>query len=285
MAYELVAEVLDHAPADLTPAERLVMVAIAEFVHRQDYENGRRSTSRPAVDIARRAGLNPKGLKEALSRLAKRKLELRVPLMTGKDGRPVYAVPGRSSTYEIPALPTPANCPCETCERDKPELKVVHKGRPQPPLRKKKGRSQPPLGAVTAAPGAVTAAPCLTSDDTENTQVEALQNYPQGAATTAPNRVPVPGVPGPRARAALIPTDIDIETIIEEMHDHTNRTITPDHAELIYREILKRAHKPPRHPLSYVLSAIRNEPHRHIPTSTPPPFQSGRQLPLVALAE
>jgi hypothetical protein len=257
MAYELVAEVLDHAPSDLTPAERLVMVVIAEYVHTEDYKRGIRSTSRPAADIGRRAGLRKEGLKEALQRLARRKLDVRTPLAIGRDGRPVYALPGKSGTYEIPELPAPADCFCDACKKAIPMLGLIHKGGPQPPLANHKGGPQPRLGGATAPPG---------------------------GATAPPNQSRVPGKSSPRASVTKSgPTDEDLDTIIEEIKDHAGVTATADHARCVYRDVLGRAGTTTlRHPLSYVLKAIREEPHRYRPTPTPAP---ARQQPLLSLVE
>lgn len=266
MAYELVEEVLDHAPAGLTPAERLVMVAIAEYVLSSDYTHGVRRTSRPSSEIARRAGLKPDGLKAVLQRLAARNLELRVPLMTGKDNRPVYAMPGRSGTYEIPALAaaTGGSCTCESCIQVVSGAEVIHKGGSQPPLDGRKGGPQPRVGGATAPPGGVTA--------------------PPGGVTAPPNRVRVPEIPGSRARASAKPGPEDLETIIEEMRDTTRKTVTREHAATIYRDVLERAKTRPAHPLAYVLKAIRTEGERYLPTHTPPAYVPlARQLPLVAV--
>jgi hypothetical protein len=277
MAYELVAEVLDHAPCELTPTERLVLVVIAEYVLSDDYKRGIRRTSRPAADISRRAGLKKEGVKDALQRLAKRGLDVRVPISTGKDDRPVYAVPGKSCTYEVPEFPAPADCLCDTCKRLIPTLGLIHKagarppleapkGGPQPPLNDLKGGAQPRVGGGTAPPGGGTA--------------------PPGGATAPPNRVRVPGNPGPRARprapARPTPTPEDTETIIEEMTD-AGFPVTTDQAYRIYTDITTRAATPPRHPLQYVLAAIRQEPHRYRPTPTPPTINTPRQPPLLGL--
>lgn len=87
-----------------------------------------------------------------------------------------------------------------------------------------------------------------------------------------------------RARRAARSEDLGqvVDTIIEEMLDHAEITITPDHALSIYRDVLDRASTTPQHPLSYVLKAIRDQPHRYRPVPIPPPAPSARQLPLVA---
>lgn len=273
MAYELVAEVLDHAPTDLAPSERLVMVVIAEYVLSTDYTRGNRSTSRPAADVARRAGVTISGLKQALQRLAKRGLDMRVPLLVGKDGRPVYAMPGRSSTYQVPPLAaaTGGACTCDSCISGISTLEVIPKGTPHSPLNghriTPKGASDSRLGGSTQSPGGSTQSP--------------------GDSTQPPNRVPGSVNPGPRTRPRTrtrepAPTVDDTESIIEEMHDHAGVVVDIDHATRIWRDVLTRAKTLPQHPLSYVLRAIRTEPHRYQPTPTPPPPEPPRQLPLVA---
>ena len=111
MAYQLVAEVLDHAPADLTPAERLALVAIAEWVRA-----GSRRCARPAGDLAARVGVSPESIGKVLLRLKRHGLEVRVAIGKDKHGEAVYAVPGRVSTFELPPLPAPAGCSCQTCK-------------------------------------------------------------------------------------------------------------------------------------------------------------------------
>lgn len=64
------------------------------------------------------------------------------------------------------------------------------------------------------------------------------------------------------------PSGEDLDTIIEEMLDHAGITVTADHARQIYTDVIERAGEPqPEHPLSYVLKAIREQPHRYRPAS------------------
>lgn len=104
MGIKLVVEVMDHAPEDLTPAERLVLVVIAENVRDGDPKRETWPGFNAAV-LAKRAGLTGDGsLKRALQRLAKRGMEVRVPIATGKDGRELYAVPGQQCRYRLPVF-------------------------------------------------------------------------------------------------------------------------------------------------------------------------------------
>ena len=97
MGIRLVVEVLDHAPADLTRAERLLLVAIAEEAN---------DTTREAwpgmARLRRRLGLAEVSVRHVLERLAARGLELRVALGIDKRGAPFYANRGRSTIYRLP---------------------------------------------------------------------------------------------------------------------------------------------------------------------------------------
>lgn len=114
MSYELVEDVLNHAPP-MTAAERLLLVSIAERtrVRHQPW-------SIDSTVLYRYTGLSPRGFRDVLQRLAERGLDVRVPLGTGKNGSPYYAVPGVSPRYRLPMLEPPANCPCDRCTRNAP---------------------------------------------------------------------------------------------------------------------------------------------------------------------
>lgn len=67
MGIRLVVEVLDCAPADLTPAERLVLVVLAE------YANDRTRLCWPSIEaIAARTGLKASSVSQVFLRLSKR---------------------------------------------------------------------------------------------------------------------------------------------------------------------------------------------------------------------
>lgn len=103
MGIKAVCEVLDHSPEDLSPAERLALVAIAENI--RDGDPGRMTW--PGFDsttLIRRVGLGVRGLRQVLIRLAGRGMEVRVPLGTDRLGKPVFAVPGRACRYRLPVL-------------------------------------------------------------------------------------------------------------------------------------------------------------------------------------
>lgn len=110
MAWQLVVEVLDHAPPDLTAAELLVLVALAEKMPRRgpyDY------TTR---HLMRRTRLKERGLRAAVERLAGRGIDVRVPIGVDKRGRPLYAAYGLAPRWKLPAFDPPDGCLCDSCE-------------------------------------------------------------------------------------------------------------------------------------------------------------------------
>lgn len=112
MAYKLVKEVLDHAP-DMTPAERLVLVCIAE-----ECRGTNRTREIRSEVLQRRTCLGARGLREACARLESRGIKVRLRLSIDKHGQPVYAVPGRVCQWILPEFPPPKGCPCDTCSSE-----------------------------------------------------------------------------------------------------------------------------------------------------------------------
>lgn len=113
MAYELVEEVLDHAPEDLGPAERLLLVCIAERCR-----GNARMRDIGTAELRRRTGLDERGLRHAAQRLEKAGLKVRVALRLDKHGKPVYAVPGRVCRWVLPPLTPPDGCVCLRCLKE-----------------------------------------------------------------------------------------------------------------------------------------------------------------------
>lgn len=97
MAIELIVEVLNHAPEGLTPAERLLLVVLAESA---DKTTRKCWPSRELIE--KRTGLGPSGLKKVFQRLAERGLEVRIPIGKDKGGRLVFAHEGHRSEYLLP---------------------------------------------------------------------------------------------------------------------------------------------------------------------------------------
>lgn len=103
MGIRLMIEVLDSAPADLTPAQRLVLVVIAERAHDDTREAWPGGADKWGLDtIARRTGLKPESVRKAIQQMARKGVEIRVPIKMGADGRPVYAHEGQQTTFRIP---------------------------------------------------------------------------------------------------------------------------------------------------------------------------------------
>lgn len=110
MAYELVEEVLDHAPEGLTPAERLVLVCIAE-----ECRGTTRTRPIPTERIMKRTGLGPRGLRDACTRLESRGLRVRVIMGLDRRGHAIYAIPGRVCEWVLPVFPPADGCTCDPC--------------------------------------------------------------------------------------------------------------------------------------------------------------------------
>ncbi len=117
MSARLVGEVANWlttpAAAPLTPAERLVLVLIAERANEQTREMWRHKadTETLAERLARCTGLSSDALGDALRRLAARGLECRVAIGTDKRGRTVFATRGRATSFRLPELPASVSLP------------------------------------------------------------------------------------------------------------------------------------------------------------------------------
>jgi hypothetical protein len=110
MAYELVAEMLDHSPPELTSGEMLVLVALAEWANFETRECWRRPG-----ELQTRARVSASGLRAVFRRLAERGLDPRVVAAHNADGSPRYAWKGHASVFRVPRMPAPADCSCPLC--------------------------------------------------------------------------------------------------------------------------------------------------------------------------
>jgi predicted ArsR family transcriptional regulator len=103
VSIDLILEVMDHAPADLTPGERMVLTVIAERANEKT--RIAKQTSNWTIDtIAKRSGVGRDGLRKIFQRLAKNGCEVRVKLGTDSRGRPVFAYEGTAMTFKVPKL-------------------------------------------------------------------------------------------------------------------------------------------------------------------------------------
>jgi hypothetical protein len=113
VAVSLVSDVVAFiAGSDLTMAERLVLLIIAERANASTREAWQSTADGKRWVLAEIVGLSEDGLKSVLQRLGKRDLEVRVPIGKDKKDKIMYAVKGRQTTYRLPFLPgvsTPPN--------------------------------------------------------------------------------------------------------------------------------------------------------------------------------
>lgn len=103
MAIQLITEVLDNAPPDLTPAELVVLIVIAERANvrtRMAFQST--DPARKRWVLAERARLSTTGLRTVLQRLAARGIEVRVARGKDASGRLVFAHRGAQTTYQLP---------------------------------------------------------------------------------------------------------------------------------------------------------------------------------------
>lgn len=102
MGVRLVVEVLDHAPACLTPGDRLLLIVLAENANddtREGWPGWELIARRMRWTEQKDGGKN--AVSTALANLARRGVECRVPIGQ-TDKRPVFAAHGHRTTYRIP---------------------------------------------------------------------------------------------------------------------------------------------------------------------------------------
>lgn len=245
MGINLVVEVLDHAPQDIAPGDRLMLVVLAEQARDETRECW------PGDEVlAHRTGTAPRSVRRTITRLEHAGLVERVPVGVDVNGRPIYAHRGHATTYRIahmrvaePVALEDRRRPDEAPERrtdetandagkaDAPVLHLDRKGGPPGPERRTAGtgKADPPVP------------PPLT----------------------VPSRNPHP----PRGRRE------ERSAVIEALLERTGKTIDDDHADRVIRQLL--AGRDIRHRPAYLRGAIARDdrPERFLPTVCPPPFR------------
>lgn len=98
MGYELRRQLREVLGPDITGLQRAVALEIAD-----DANEATRRSLAPLEDLVRWTGAKDGSVvRNALKRLAASGWEFRVPIGKGKDGRVLYAVPGRRMTFVVP---------------------------------------------------------------------------------------------------------------------------------------------------------------------------------------
>ena len=98
MGYELRRQLREALGPDITGLQRAVALEIAD-----DANDDTRESWAALEDLARWTGAKDTNVvRNALKRLSAADWEFRVPIGKGKDGRLLYAVPGRRMTYRVP---------------------------------------------------------------------------------------------------------------------------------------------------------------------------------------
>lgn len=117
MSGRLVGEVANWlaspAAEGLTAADAAVLLAIAERANEKDREMWRhRGDEGKLIDrICAVAHLTPGGASNVFKKLARRGLEVRIPVSHGKDGRPIFAYEGKAMRFRLPEFPASVALP------------------------------------------------------------------------------------------------------------------------------------------------------------------------------
>lgn len=112
MGSRLRRELREVLPASIKGLQRAIALELADDARYDDGwryspEHGRRSKARLA-DLVRWTGAKDElSVREMLRRLAVAGWEFRLPIGTGKDGRPLYAVPGQAMQFRVPDFKAP----------------------------------------------------------------------------------------------------------------------------------------------------------------------------------
>lgn len=99
MGIRLIVEVLDHAPVELAPQERLLLVVLAETA-----ADDTRMCWPGMETLTRRMGLSARRVREVLADLGQRGYEVRVPSGVDRHGMAVFASKGHRTVYRVPAF-------------------------------------------------------------------------------------------------------------------------------------------------------------------------------------
>lgn len=97
MGYHLYREVKRHAPSDLDTGELALLLILA------DEANDETRECFPGMDeLCAYMRMSADGIGKVLQRLAKRGIDVRVPVGKDKTGRAIYAMKGVRTTYQLP---------------------------------------------------------------------------------------------------------------------------------------------------------------------------------------
>jgi len=247
----LIVEVLDHAPKGLPAGDRLMLVVLAEAA------NDRTRECYPGLDtLAHRTDVEDRSVRRTLTRLSEAGLIERVPVGVDRTGKPVYAHRGHRTTYRIARLRpeheekedttvplTPVDNPGESrtdgspFESRKEDARVLH-------LPEKGGPLGPERGTVRSERG---------------TQRSPLPSIP----SRNPHHVRA----GTHAR-----TREETATVIDALERRTGKTVSPEHASLVARQLLDG--RSVRNRSAYLRGAIDRDrdPARFLPTPMPPRY-------------
>lgn len=128
MGSKLRRQLREALPDGIKGLQRAVALEIADDARyndagRYDPENGRCSKVRLSDLVRWTTAKDELSVREMLRRLAVAGWEFRVPIGKGKDGRPLYAVPGRAMQFRVPDFQAPTVVgSCEGRESEGPTV-------------------------------------------------------------------------------------------------------------------------------------------------------------------
>jgi Helix-turn-helix domain len=103
-------EVMDHAPAHLTTAERLVLIAIARAA------DDKTRLAYPGIETLKKwTGLTDRQIRKVLTKVEARGIDLRTTVTRDKHGDPVVATKGHRTVYRVPDFRPESGAPGRPC--------------------------------------------------------------------------------------------------------------------------------------------------------------------------
>lgn len=241
---KLIVEMLDGAPSSLGPSQRLVLLVLAESANDWTRECW------PGMDVlTRRTGLTSPSVRRVLADLVAAEVVERVAVGKDRTGAPVYAHRGHATVYRIACVGSPDRpLKALTSEPQTGPLKVLTDER----LTEGKGLAGE---RHTRQKGAHLRAERRSSPSERRLQAS-----------------PLPSVPSENPQISARDTD-ECTAVIGALRARTGKTIGEDHAQRVVDQILDG--RTVRNRRAYLAGAIERDadPHRFLPTPTPPPFR------------
>ncbi|MBP5915889.1 hypothetical protein F3K34_27980 [Streptomyces sp. LBUM 1486] len=212
MGYELRRELRTTLGPGITGLQRAVALEIADDARHGD--DGRVSHASLDDLVAWTGAKDINVVRNALKRLSEAGWEFRVPIGKGKDGRTLYAVPGKRMTFRVPNFEGVAPAPSEgatapPCDRD-PGSEGVAGARSEGAGARSEGAGARSEGApATPSPHTTSHRPQRTTPEAGEAASDTDTDTSSGTLFGEPAPAPTAKTPKRRATASSEPTDPD----------------------------------------------------------------------------